>query len=300
LGSKQWRIGKMADIGKAIAYGAVTIINAISCGFGAALGVDLRTKATVKLTGEHSHVEGRILSDPEESTVLIEKTVSQVFRHFNLEHEHGAYVETESNIPIARGLKSSSVAANAITLATLAAIGKKVNNLTAVNIGVDAALDAGVTITGAFDDACTSLFGGIVITDNFKRKILKKVQPAEKHPILIHVPITKTYTANSNVERMKTIANEVKALHRMAFHGDWLAAMTLNGLLYSTILGYDSNIAVDALDAGALAAGLSGKGPAVAAVVPLEKVGSVKEVWEKYGGSIIETRINVEKAHKTG
>jgi shikimate kinase len=76
--------------------------------------------------------------------------------------------------------------------------------------------------------------------------------------------------------------------------------MTLNGLLYSTVLGYDSNIAVDALGAGALAAGLSGKGPAVAAVVPQESVGSVKEAWEKYGGSIIETRINVEKAHKTG
>jgi shikimate kinase len=290
----------MADIGKAVAYGAVTIINAISCGFGAALGVNLRTEATVKLTNESGHIEGRILSDPKESTILIEKTVRRVFRNFNLEQEYGAYVETESNIPIARGLKSSSVAANAITLATLAAIGKKVNNLTAVNIGVDAALDAGVTITGAFDDACASFFGGVVVTDNFRRKILKKVQPIEKHPILIHVPITKTYTADSNVEKMRTIADEAKALHRMALLGDWLAAMTLNGLLYSAVLRYDSNVAVDALDAGALAAGLSGKGPAVAAVVPQVNVGSVKEAWEKYGGSIIETRINVEKAHKTG
>ncbi len=287
----------MADVGKAVAYGAVTVINAISCGFGAALSVDLKTEATVKLTNEPSRIEGRILSDPEESTILIEKTASHVLKRFGLEREHGASVETRSNIPIARGLKSSSVAANAVTLATIAALGKKVSDLTAVNIGVDAALEAGVTITGAFDDACASFFGGIVVTDNFGRKILKKVQPAEKHHILVHVPSAKAYTADSNVRRMKTIAEEVKALHRMALRGDWMTAMTLNGLLYSAVLGYDPNAAIDALEAGALAAGLSGKGPAVAAVVPRENVRNVKGAWKKYGGSIIESQINTEKAH---
>ena len=288
----------MADVGKAVAYGAVTIINAISCGFGAALSVDLKTEATVKLTDEPGRIEGRILSDLEESPTLIEKTVSQVFRQFGLEREHGAFVETQSNIPIARGLKSSSVAANAVTLASLAALGKKVSDLTAINIGVDAALDAGVTITGAFDDACASFFGGIVVTDNFGRKIMKKIQPPEKHPILIHVPAAKAYTADSNVRRMKIIAEEAKALHRMALRGDWMAAMTLNGLLYSAVLGCDPNTAIDALEAGALAAGLSGKGPAVAAVVPRENVSNVKGVWKKYGGNVIEAKINTEKAHR--
>jgi len=288
----------MADVGKAVAYGAVTIINAISCGFGAALSVDLKTEATVKLTDEPGRIEGRILSDLEESPTLIEKTVSRVFRQFDLEHEHGAFVETRSNIPIARGLKSSSVAANAVTLASLAALGKKVSDLTAVNIGVDAALDAGVTITGAFDDACASFFGGIVVTNNFGRKIMKKIQPPEKHPILIHVPATKAYTADSNVRKMKIISEEAKALHRMALRGDWMAAMTLNGLLYSAVLGCDPNTAIDALEAGALAAGLSGKGPAVAAVVPRENVSNVKRVWKKYGGNVIEAKINTEKAHR--
>jgi shikimate kinase len=288
----------MADVGKAVAYGAVTIINAISCGFGAALSVDLKTEAAVKLTDEPGRIEGRILSDLEESPTLIEKTVSQVLKRFSIERERGAYVETQSNIPIARGLKSSSVAANAVTLASLAALGKKVSDLTAVNIGVDAALDAGVTITGAFDDACASFFGGIVVTDNFGRKIMKKIQPPEKHPILIHVPVAKAYTADSNVRRMKIIAEEAKALHRMALRGDWMAAMTLNGLLYSAVLGCDPNTAIDALEAGALAAGLSGKGPAVAAVVPRENVSNVKRVWKKYGGNVIEAKINTEKAHR--
>lgn len=218
-------------------------------------------------------------------------------KHLGLEKEYGAYVETRSNIPIARGLKSSSVAANAIVLAVFDALGEKVDDMAVINLGVDAAIEAGVTITGAFDDASASYFGNLTITDNRERKILKIIQMEEQYPVLIHVPPKKAYTAESNVKRMKLIANEVKALHKMAYLGDFWPAMTLNGMIYSEVLGYDVKIVIEALAAGALAAGLSGTGPAVAAVVPEKKVDEVKESWKKYGGMLIETRINSEKSH---
>ena len=107
----------MSLIGKATAYGAVTIINAISCGLGATLGIDLKTEATVKLTDNPGKIIGKIYPDIEENTILIQKVIEIGLRHFNLNQKYGAIVETKSNIPIARGLKSSSVAANAITLA---------------------------------------------------------------------------------------------------------------------------------------------------------------------------------------
>ncbi|MEM2913937.1 MAG: shikimate kinase [Candidatus Bathyarchaeia archaeon] len=283
--------------GKAIAYGAVTVINAISCGLGAALGIDLKTEASVKLTNEPRRIEGRILSDPEENTSLIEKVVSHVLRYFHLEDEYGAFVETRSNIPIARGLKSSSAAANAVALAVFDALGVDVDDFAAVNLGVDAAIEAGITITGAFDDACASYFGNIVITDNYERKILKQFFVKDKYPVLIYVPPIKAYTAESNIEGMKLIANEVKLLHKLACLGEYWPAMTLNGFVYSAVLGYDDKIAVDALAAGAIAAGLSGKGPSVAAIVPQDKVESVKDVWKKYSGEVIEAKINSEKAH---
>ena len=287
----------MALSGRAVAFGAVTVINAISCGLGAALGIRLRTEASVELTDQPGRIEGRILSDPQESTVLIEKTVTHVLRHFGVEEEYGAHVETRSNIPIARGLKSSSAAANAIVLAVLDALGEEADDMTIVNLGVDAALEAGVTITGAFDDASASYFGGLTITDNRERKILKHIRMDEQHPVLIYVPPKKAYTAKSNVERMQLIAKEVKALHRMASLGDFWPAMTLNGIIYSEVLGYNVEIVIDALAAGALAAGLSGTGPAVAAIVPQEKLEEVKGSWRKYGGTLIETRINSEKSH---
>ena len=174
----------MNRLGRAVAYGAVTVINAISCGLGAALGVRLRTEAAVRLTNRPGRVEGRILSDPEESTILIEKTVTHVLRYFGAEKKYGAYVETWSNIPIARGLKSSSAAANAIALAVCDALDEEIDDLTVVNLGVDAAIEAGVTITGAFDDASASYFGGLTVTNNRERKILKHIY-VEEYPVLI-------------------------------------------------------------------------------------------------------------------
>ncbi|MCD6530782.1 shikimate kinase [Candidatus Bathyarchaeota archaeon] len=282
--------------GRAVAYGAVTIVNAIACGYGAALGIDLWTEAAVELTGKPGVVEGKILSDPSERTNLIEKTVKHVLRYFRLEEKFGAYVETRSNIPIAKGLKSSSVAANAIALATLSALDRTLDDLTVVKIGVEASIEAGVTVTGAFDDASASYFGNVTVTDNLKRKILKTFKP-EVENVLIYVPAGKCYTIESDVSKMRLFEREVKAIHRLALEGDYWTAMTLNGILYSSILGFDPEIAVSALENGAIAAGLSGKGPAVAAVVSDRELAQVERAWSKLEGEIIRSKVNRRKAH---
>ena len=109
----------------AIAYGAATIVNAIALGKGAALGVDLWTKAEVILTDDPTIIKGKIISDLSEDTSLMEKTVARIFQYFDMTDKVGAKIKTWSNIPIARGLKSSSAAANAVSLATLEALNKK-------------------------------------------------------------------------------------------------------------------------------------------------------------------------------
>jgi shikimate kinase len=285
---------------EAITHGAATIINAIATGKGAAIGVDLWTKAVVTLTDEPGTVKVKILSDSSENPVLAEKTVEYVLKHFGLEKEFGAKVETRSNIPVARGLKSSSAAANAIVLATTAALERSLEDVAVVKLGVEGAMDAKVTITGAFDDACASYFGGVVITDNLERKIVKRFEIAEAPVVLFYVPAKKTYTADSDVKRMKIMASVVKIAYREALNGNYWVALTLNGLIFSSALGYDSSPAVDALTAGAYASGLSGTGPAVTAIVPEDKVDLVKEVWQKREGEILEARINQEKAKVVG
>jgi len=280
----------------AIAHGAATIVNAIALGKGAAFGVDLWTKAEVKLTNEPYVFTAEILSDPKESNLLMEKTVSRVLQRFSLEKSFGANIKTWSNIPIAKGLKSSSVAANAVVLATTAALGKTLTDLETINLGVDAAFDAKVTVTGAFDDASASFFGGIIITDNLKRQMVKQLPFAEDLVVLFHLPPEKAYTADSNVKRLQTIKPLVEVVYKEALEGKVWYALTLNGLIYSSASGYNPAIALDALAAGAVAAGLCGKGPAVTAVTPRDNVDSVKAALQKYNGKILQAQFNSEKA----
>jgi len=280
----------------ATAHGAATIVNAIALGKGAAFGVDLRTKAEVKLTNEPGVINAEIHSEPEESTLLIEKTVLRVLQNFNLEKSFGAKVKTYSNIPIAKGLKSSSAAANATALATTAALGKEIGDFEIVKMGIEAAFDAKVTVTGAFDDACASYFGGTVITDNLKREIIKRMPLRDDFIVLFHIPPQKAYTADSNVNRLKTVKPLVEIAFEKALQGEVWDALTLNGLIYASASNLNTTIAIDALVAGAVAAGLCGKGPAVTTVVPNDKIDSVKAALQNYEGEILQAHFNREKA----
>jgi shikimate kinase len=289
----------LVGFGEAVAHGAATIVNAISTGRGAAFGVDLWTKARIQLTRTPRQIEGKILSDPDEDTTLLRETVSTVLRYFRVEDKFGALAETESNIPIAKGLKSSSVASNALVLATVGALGRRVDDFTAVNLGVDASIKAKATITGAFDDACASFFGNIVVTDNAARKVLHFAKIEEDFTVLLYVPKAKSYTFTSDVDRMKLIAPQVNVAFTEALKGNYWTALTLNGLLYSAALNLNPKPAIDALEAGAVASGLSGKGPAVVAVTHGKNVNRVVKAWTAYDGEILRGHVNRDKARIT-
>jgi len=276
-----------------LAHGAATIVNAIPIGKGAAFGIDLWTSARVELTDEAGVVRGEIRRDPGESTLLIERCVLKVLRHFG--EEYGARVVTDSNIPIARGLKSNSVAANAVVLATASALERDLSDYTALNLAVDAALEAKTTITGAFDDASASYLGNVVVTDNVRRKILKTF-PIEDLDVLLLVPKTKSYTSKSDVGAMKLVAKQVEVAHREARRGNFWAAMTLNGLVFSACLGYPTQPIMEVLRGGARAAGLSGKGPAVAVVADRSVRGELLDILKAYDGDVIVSKTNRERA----
>ena len=288
----------IVSLGKAeaVSHGAATIINAIATGGGAAFGVNLWTKALVELTDDPNVIKGEITSDPSENPFLIERATFRVLKYFRVEKKFGATVKTTSNIPIARGLKSSSAAANAVVLAATAALGQSLEDWVAVNLGVDAAFDAKVTVTGAFDDACASYYGGIVVTDNLRRKIVMRTSLPEKLSVLFQVPSQKAYTSDSDVNKLKTIAPMIKIVYKEALMGNFWAALSLNGIIYSSALGYDTSVALAALRAGAVASGLCGKGPSVTAVVSDDKIDLVQAALQRFEGKIIYAQMNGEKA----
>ena len=120
-------------IGKAYCHGAATIINGIVLGKGAAFGIRLRTDATVELTDEPGIFGVTIERDTSENPKLAECCVEGVLKKFDLDSKHGAKITTRSDIPISRGLKSSSAAANAIVLATFKALDKEFKDLEVIN-----------------------------------------------------------------------------------------------------------------------------------------------------------------------
>jgi shikimate kinase len=129
-----------------------------------------------------------------------------------------------------------------------------------------------------------------------KQKIIKRVPLTDDLIVLFHVPPRKAYTADSNVSRLKTVKPLVEIAFNMALEGKVWEALTLNGLVYSSASNLDTTIAIDALSAGALAAGLCGKGPAITTVVPKQKIDSVRSALQKYEGEILQAELNNEEA----
>ena len=91
---------------------------------------------------------------------------------------------------------------------------------------------------------------------------------------------------------MKLLAPLVETAFGFAKNKDYFKALNLNGLIYSATLGFDSAIAIDALDAGAVASGLSGTGSSFVAVASEDSIDDIKYSWSKYEGKVIETKVD--------
>ena len=250
--------------GRGEARGAVTIVNAIAAGKGCAVGVDLRTWAEVELTPGEG-VEVRMEGLPDEPTDLVKLCVQAVLDRFSVKKR--AMVRTGSDIPVSRGLKSSSAAANAVILATLNALQAEMPAVDVLKMNADVSMRAGVSVTGAMDDAAASLLGGIVFTDNHARTLLRRERFELCDRVVIAVPermIRKSGLPKERIALYRPLAEEA---FRMAWNGEYVKAMTLNSLIYGAALGLDQELPIKALRAGAVASGISGTGPAVASFV---------------------------------
>ena len=273
--------------------GSATIINAIATGFGAAFGIGLDIKCVAKTTDDSITCSNDVGAD----TSLMEICAEKVFNHYNIDkNEFGIDLKTESTLPMASGLSSSSASSNAIVKVTSSIISeefdlKPLTDMEVVNMAIDASLQAGVTITGSFDDATASYFGGVVVTDNRNREFIIR-EKMDEYPILIYMPNFYSKSGDSNPDRMKLLAPLVETAFDFACQKEYFKALNLNGLLYCATLNFDPTIAIDALDAGALASGLSGTGSSFVAIVNEESIDDVKESWMKYEGNVFLTHVD--------
>jgi shikimate kinase len=286
----------MKGTGQALSHGAISILNAFPTGKGGALGVDLWTRAKVSLREGPGQISGFISSDPQESTRLTVTVVQKTLEHYGYERKLHGEVITSSNIPAAVGLKSSSAAANAVALATAFALDEQPDDDALVEIAVEASIESGVSLTGAYDDSFASYHGGAVLTDNDRRRVEKILKIPRDFKILILVPPRKIRTGQLDRTRFAPIRRISELAYSEASNGHIWDALTLNGLALSSVLGEDPRPALSAIEAGAFGAGLSGKGPAVAAIVDENSSNAVRQALERFDGRIIEANPNFTKA----
>jgi shikimate kinase len=283
--------------GHAAAPGADTVLNALATGRGSAFALDFETAAHVELD-ESGTVSGEIEGQPDADTELIERCVTLAVERWGDDPAAtadladpsavGGTVRTESEVPTAAGLKSSSAAANATVLATADALGLAgiVDHEEACRIGVQAAREAGVTVTGAFDDASASMLGGLTVTDNAEDELLAREEV--DWAALVWTPPERAYSADADAERCERVAPMAELVAELALDGQYGRAMTVNGLAFSAALGFDPDPAVEAMP-HVEGVSLSGTGPSVVAVGDPEGLEAVEERWQERPGETLRT-----------
>ncbi|MCU4744404.1 shikimate kinase [Halobacteria archaeon AArc-m2/3/4] len=281
--------------GRAVAPAAGTVLNALATGTGSAFAIDLETTATVELTDDGT-VSGEIAENPDADAELIERaaelTLERHAEDAGLEHATvGARIHTESAVPMASGLKSSSAAANATVLATLDAleIADAVDRVDACLLGVQAARDAGVTVTGAFDDASASMLGGVTVTDNTNDELLAR--EAIDWSALVYTPPEQSFSADADVSACERIAPMADLVEELALDGRYGEAMTVNGFAFCGALEFSSGPMIDALPT-ADGVSLSGTGPSYVAVGDEDALEDVRAAWSQREGTtrLLQTR----------
>lgn len=288
--------------GRARAPAAGTILNALANRRGSAFAIDAYVEATVELASD-GQVRGHLAEDPHADTTLIERCAELVIDRFGA--DEGATVRTRSEVPLASGLKSSSAAANATVLATLDALDIQVVDdpdeegiarVDAARLGVRAAREAGVTVTGAFDDASASMLGGVTITNNDADTLLSR--EAVEWDVLVWTPPERAYSAEADVARCERLAPLADFIVATALDGDYAYAMTVNGFAFAAALDFPTEPLLEALP-DASGASLSGTGPSVTAIGEADRLAAVQDRWDEREGETWLTTTQNDGARTT-
>ena len=275
---------------KATAHGAVSIVSAIASNKGATLGISLKVEAIV----ETSIGKGIIIQSENKSlsSRLINKTIEKIVSKKDLE-KNKITITLTSEIPTGYGLKSSSAISSVVALACAKIFKPKLTDKQILLAGVDASIETKVSITGAYDDACSCYYGGFNVTDNGKRNRINFEKIPSNLSAVIFIPKNRK---RGNLKKLKILSSIFNNAWELANEKKYWDAMTINGLATSSILNSDPKIIVDLIDKGALGASVSGNGPAIAAIVKKENISNVKKIFSNLEGSIIVSKINNKKA----
>ena len=275
---------------KATVHGAVSLVNAIANQKGATLGIELKVEAIV----ETSPGKGIVIQSENKtlSSRLINKTVEKIVSKKDLE-QNKITITLESEIPTGYGLKSSSAISSAVALGCAKIFKSKFTDQQILLAGVDASIESKVSITGAYDDACSCYFGGFNVTDNAKKKRISYEKGPSNLIAVIFIPKNRK---RGNLKKLKVLSSVFDHAWDLAKKANYWEAMIINGLATASILSSNPEIITGLIERGALGASVSGNGPAIAAITKKENETNIKKAFSSLEGNIIISKISNKKA----
>ncbi|MEM3761156.1 MAG: shikimate kinase [Archaeoglobaceae archaeon] len=251
---------------KAKAYAKGTILNALATGMGSAFAIDLTLSVRVKQDSESC----LIVNGEERGSSVAEKVLNK----FGIK----ARVKVKSEIPEKSGLGSSSAFLNAL----ICAVTERKIASEILSLNSELSLKAGISYTGAFDDASASLLGGFVISDNYRRVlwdwVLKKA--------FVAVLLPEFRRKDVDFEKIQRESYKLKGIDSKLRKHEFFDVMRENTIFYAELLGYPLEI-VEKLWKEKICCGLSGNGPAFVAFGTKSDVATANEFWSSYGKVLI-------------
>ncbi len=275
---------------KATVHGAVSLVNAIANQKGATLGIELKVEATIETSpgkGISIQSENKSLSSR-----LINKTIEKIVSKKDLE-QNKISITLDSEIPTGYGLKSSSAISSAIALACAKIFKPKFTDQQILLAGVEASIESKVSITGAYDDACSCYYGGFNVTDNAKKRRIQFEKAPSNLIAVIFIPKNRK---RGNLKKLKILSPTFENAWELSKKANYWDAMIINGLATSATLNSDPKIITDLIEKGALGASVSGNGPSIAAIIKKENESAIKKVFSALEGNIIISKISNKKA----
>ena len=275
---------------RATIHGAISIVNAIATGKGAALGISKKVNAEM----ETSHGNGIVIEveNRSMSSRLINKVIKKIVSKNELSKTK-LKISLDSEVPTGYGLKSSSAISTAVAMVCAKLFKPGMSDFEILNVGVSASIETKVSLTGAYDDACACYYGGFVVTDNYNKKIIHSEKCLNHVSAVIFIPKSRK---RGNIRKLKISSSAFDQAWNLAKKSDYWNAMILNGLATSTILSSEPKIIPKLIENGALGASVSGNGPSIAAIVKNDNVSKIKSVFSSLEGKTTVAQINNKKA----
>jgi len=281
----------MTVLGSGTANGGISILHALGLGRGCSVAIDLTTTVNVHDEPIELHNDQHGLLDE----------VLRCWTEKGLPTPGTVGWEVLSNVPAGQGLKSSAALACAAIRALNEASWAGLSDSEVVDMAVDSQINCGCSVTGSMDDAWAAvepgwklvdprlpasesvLFEGVVDDDLAVLVVLRGERAAE-------------VTAESFSENKHLFERALASLT----NGSIMDALSSNGMaVASSTDDFEALRTCNlAIASGALAAGLSGSGPAIAVVCYPIDVHNIRNSLEQKGLEVMETSFAISEVAK--